>query len=159
MKNVTRVLPLLISLLPLPVAAGGGDDMKPYPEPDPSFDRMVFRLPAAEDESAFKVEIVVGKTLSVDCNKTSFGGTLERRVAEGWGYPYYVVEKVGGPMTTMMACPPGTEKREAFVSVRGDGFLQRYNSKLPVVVFVPRGFQVRYRLWAAQEQVGEATPE
>jgi len=105
------------------------------------------------------VEIVVGKTLSVDCNPTQFGGDLEQRTAEGWGYPFYVLEKVGGPVSTLMACPPGQERTEAFVAVRGAGFVQRYNSKLPVVVYIPEGFQARYRIWSAGPDVGQAQRE
>jgi ecotin len=42
------------------------------------------------------------------------------------------------------------------VAVRGEGFLLRYNSKLPVVVYVPNGFEVRYRIWRADESIGKA---
>ncbi len=38
-------------------------------------------------------------------------------------------------MSTMMACPPGTAKKRAFVPVVGDGFMLRYNSKLPLVIY------------------------
>ncbi len=150
----------LILLLPLTVLeAAAGDDMRPYPVAAPGFQRMVFRLPALENESDRKVEIVVGKTLSVDCNQTWFGGDLEKRVAEGWGYPYFVLHQAGGPASTMMACPPGEERIEAFVAVRGNGFLQRYNSQLPMVVYVPDGFAVRYRVWAAEQEMGHANPK
>jgi ecotin len=81
---------------------------------------------------------------------------LERRVAEGCGYPYFVLPKVGGPASTMMACPPGEEKTEAFVQVRGRGFIQPYNSKLSIVTYVPEGFSVRYRIWAAGDDIGDA---
>ena len=159
MKAVTRLL-FLASIFFLAVAvADETTNMKPYPAAEQGFERMVFRVPAEEDESAHKVEIIVGKILSVDCNRTSFGGVLERRVAEGWGYPYYVLEKVGGPMSTLMACPPGMENTDEFITVNGDGFLQRYNSKLPMVVYVPEGFEVRYRIWAAQQDIGQAEPE
>jgi len=159
MKTVTRLL-FLASILFLAVTlADETTNMKPYPAAEQGFERMVFRVPAVEDESAHKVEIIVGKILSVDCNRTSFGGVLERRVAEGWGYPYYVLEKVGGPMSTLMACPPGMENTDEFITVNGDGFLQRYNSKLPMVVYVPEGFEVRYRIWAAQQDIGQAKAE
>jgi ecotin len=120
---------------------------------------MVFRVPALENETERKIEIIVGKTMMVDCNRTWFGGDLERRVAEGWGFPYFVLERAAGPASTRMACPPGQEKHEAFVHVRGEGYLQRYNSKLPIVVYVPRGFQVRYRIWQAGQEVLNAAPE
>lgn len=159
MKSAIKVV-LPTSILFLMVAAADETtNMKPYPAAEDGFERMVFRVPVAEDESARKVEIIIGKTMSVDCNRTSFGGALERRVAEGWGYPYFVIEKIGGPMSTLMACPPGSQNTDEFVTVTGDGFLHRYNSKLPMVVYVPDGFEVRYRIWAAGEDIGYASSE
>lgn len=32
----------------------------------------------------------------------------------------------------------------------------RYNSKLPVVVYVPDGLEVSYRIWGADEKIGKA---
>jgi ecotin len=159
MQNVRSIL---ISALLFPfmaVASDAGMDLEPYPAAQYGFERMVFRVPAVDDESARKVEVLVGKILSVDCNMTSFGGNLEKRVAEGWGYPYFVIEKVGDPISTLMACPPGVENADKFVTVNGNGFLQRYNSKLPMVVYVPEGFEVRYRIWTTQEDIGRAAPE
>ena len=148
----------VLALVLPPVASAGqdADEMKPYPLPEPGVSRAVFRLPAVGNEQDRKVEILVGKTLLVDCNRSWFGGELDKRVAQGWGYSYFVLEKTAGPASTRMACPPGEEKTEAFVPVQGNGFLQRYNSKLPVVVYVPEGFEVRYRIWTAGDEVGYA---
>ena len=143
----------MVSNLP---AAGGADKMTPYPAADAGFVRMVFRVPEVENEADRKVEIIVGKTLTVDCNRTWFGGDLERRVAEGWGYPYFVLPAVGGPASTRMVCPPGEQKAEAFVQVRGGGYLQPYNSRLPIVTYIPEGFSVRYRIWAVSDGIGHA---
>jgi ecotin len=57
-----------------------------------------------------------------------------------------------------MACPDG-KKHEAFVPVIGDGFVLRYNSKLPIVIYTPKGVEVRYRLWSASEKVEKARAE
>jgi ecotin len=155
-----RMLVLFAVTFPVGVLAGGmEDDLKPYPAPEAGFERWVFRIPPLEQENDRKVEVIVGKTLSVDCNRTWFGGNLEQRAAKGWGYSFYVLEKVGGPATTLMACPPGQERTDAFVAVQGKGFLQRYNSKLPMVVYVPEGFQVRYRIWSAAPDISMAQPE
>jgi len=148
------LLVVLASLLPWAASAGqDADDLKPYPAAQKGSVRAVFRVPALENEADRKVEILVGKTLLVDCNRTWFGGNLEKRVVQGWGFRYFVLENVGPPASTMMGCPPEQEKSEAFVPVRGEGFLLRYNSKLPVVTYVPKGFEVRYRIWVAGEEV------
>ncbi|MDH4047251.1 MAG: serine protease inhibitor ecotin [Gammaproteobacteria bacterium] len=158
--NARLIALIMLASLPLIACAGNTDDaLNAYPAAEDGFERMVFRLPVANDESALKVEILVGKTLSVDCNRTSFGGSLESRVAEGWGYRYFVIEKIVGPMSTMMACPPESQKVDRFVAVTCEGFLQTYNSKLPVVVYVPEGFEVRYRIWTGRDEVGYAAPE
>lgn len=158
--KTTKSMVMLALLVPLGAGAGEAhDEMKPYPAAREGFQRMVFRVPVKQNEADRKVEIMVGKTLSVDCNRTWFMGRLEKQVAEGWGYPYFLLERAAGPASTRMACPPGEEKTEAFVSVRGEGFLQRYNSKLPVVVYVPKGFEVHYRIWSAGDDVGRAEAE
>ncbi|MNP29608.1 Ecotin precursor [compost metagenome] len=152
------------ALLTLTLAAGTSvqaaslKDVAPYPEAEKGFTRQVIHLPKQADESAFKLEVLAGKQLLVDCNRQRLGGTLEEKNLEGWGYNYYRLEKVMGPASTLMACPD-TAKKEAFVPVVGDGFLLRYNSKLPVVVYVPEGVEVRYRIWSASDDVKKATVE
>jgi ecotin len=154
------ILAAFAAFLSLGIAAGQDqDDMKPYPAAEAGLVRMVFRVPAVENEADRLVEIMVGKTLTVDCNQTAFEGDLDKRVVQGWGYSYFVLGKVVGPVSTRMACPPGEQKTEAFVRVGGEGFLQRYNSKLPMVTYVPEGFEVRYRIWTAGEEIGRAKSE
>ena len=120
---------------------------------------MVIPLQPLSDESARKVEILVGQKQKVDCNQHSFAGTLTEEVIYGWGYPYYELREVGPLISTLMACPPNEPQRDTFVVVHGNGFLQRYNSKLPVVVYVPTGFEVRYRIWEAGSEIGQAQAE
>lgn len=125
------------------------DDLAPFPKASEGQVQHVVRLPALDDEDLAKVQIIVGKTVTVDCNLRSFGGTLEERVAEGWGYNYYVLDDLGQGAATMMACPPGSE-REAFVGA-ADAPLLRYNSLLPLVVYTPDDVELRYRVWLAQD--------
>jgi len=141
-----------------PAMAASLKDVAPYPDAEKGFTRQVIHLPAQPDEYAYKLEILAGKTLEVDCNRQRLAGSLEERTLEGWGYTYYRLDKVGGPASTLMACPDGKKKMD-FVPVVGEGFMLRYNSKLPVVVYVPEGVEVRYRVWSASKDVKKAKVE
>jgi len=134
------------------------DDLKPWPPAAAGETRHVIRLPVMDDEDAHGVELVIGRELEIDCNRHWFGGKLERQVVSGWGYPLYRLTSVAGPASTMMACPV-EDKRTAFVAVNLEDPMLRYNSKLPVVVYVPEGFSVRYRIWSADGDAREAPIE
>ena len=151
---MTAILALSLAAA-APAMAASLKDIAPYPEAEKGFTRQVIHLPAQADESAYQLEILAGKTLKVDCNRQRLGGSLEERTLEGWGYSYYRLDKVSGPASTLMACPDG-KKTEAFVPVVGEGFMLRYNSKLPVVVYVPKDVEVRYRVWSAAAETSTA---
>ena len=133
--------------------------MDPYPPAEKGYKRMVIHLQPLANEDNNKLELIIGKTLKVDCNQHSFGGQLVEKVAEGWGFPYFILKSVSEPVSTLMACPPDKQQLETFVQVRSNEGLLRYNSKLPVVVYVPNGFEVHYRIWTAGEETGVAQAE
>lgn len=128
---------------------GAADALKAFPAAAAGQTRHVITLPAQTDESALKVELILGKTQTEDCNRQVFGGRLETRTAEGWGYDYYVLPALGNAASTLMGCPPGSE-RQAFVTTQEQPLI-RYNSRLPVVVYAPSDVEVRYRVWRAGE--------
>lgn len=125
------------------------DALKAFPAATAGQTRHVIALPAQTDESTLKIELILGKTLTADCNRQFFGGRLETRTAEGWGYDYYVLPALGNAASTLMACPPGSA-RQAFVTTQEQPLI-RYNSRLPVVVYAPSDVEVRYRIWRAGE--------
>jgi ecotin len=122
-------------------------NMRPYPAAEKGQKRHVIQLPELADESVAKVELIVGRTMNVDCNHHRFGGQIEERTAEGWGYNYYVLKDLGQGMATQMGCG-NTATRSVFVT-SPDQPLIRYNSKLPVVIYAPADVEVRYRIWRA----------
>jgi ecotin len=126
------------------------DNMKAFPPADAGMVRYVLQLPEQDDESAVQVELLVGRTVQLDeQNRYFFGGQLERQVIEGWGFPRYVVEKLGPMAGTLMAVDPNSPKVDRFITLGGEPYLIRYNSRLPVVVYVPEDAEVRYRIWRA----------
>ena len=149
---------LLLSATATLANAAKLEDVAPYPKAEDGFVRQVIHLPQQAHEENFKVEVLAGKTLTVDCNRQRLGGSLEEKTLEGWGYPYYRLDKVSGPASTLMACPQGKSRKD-FVPVVGDGFLLRYNSKLPIVIYAPKDIEVRYRIWSASEKVEHARAE
>ncbi|AIO31278.1 ecotin family protein [Burkholderia cenocepacia] len=137
---------------PASAPAVPAESIKMFPQPTAGQQRVVIALPALENEGDARVELMIGKTLQTDCNQQWFGGELTAEDVKGWGYTYYRLADVKGPASTLMACP-GQAPQQRFVQVRGGEQLLRYNSRLPLVVYVPEGFEVRYRVWNASKEV------
>lgn len=135
---------------PPAAAIDPSSDLAAFPAARDGQTRHVIHLPAHSDEDAMKVELIVGKTVKIDCNHHAFNGRIETRTAEGWGYDYYVLESLGAGVSTMMGCPPGSE-RDAFVRSPNQQLI-RYNSRLPLVVYAPADTEVRYRIWRADAE-------
>ena len=113
--------------------------------------RHVIRLPKQQDESAFRVELIIGKTVKTDAsNSYFFGGTLETETIPGWGFDRYILRKLGPMAGTLMAVDPDAPQVERFISIGDETRLLRYNSRVPLVVYVPAGVEVRHRLWRAE---------
>ncbi len=112
--------------------------------------RYVLQLQEQPNESTYKVELIVGKTVHTDSqNQYFFGGRIEAETIKGWGYTRYVVSALGPMAGTLVASDPDAPKVERFIALGGEPYLVRYNSRLPIVVYAPEGVEVRYRLWAS----------
>ena len=113
--------------------------------------RHVINLPEREDETAFRVELIIGKTVKTDAiNRYFFSGTLETESIPGWGFDRYILRQLGPMAGTLIAVDPDTPQVERFISLGDEARLLRYNSRLPLVVYVPSGVEVRHRLWHAE---------
>lgn len=131
--------------------------MQPFPKPQANDQRLVIRLPQRQNEQNLLVRIIPGKNATVDCNSQSYTGSLDTKTLEGWGYDFYVLRTDGKMMSTMMACPANS-KRTAFVPVAAAQQTISYNSRMPLVYYVPKGFTVKYEVFVPQ-QLGFAKPE
>ncbi|HCB9181508.1 TPA: serine protease inhibitor ecotin [Klebsiella pneumoniae] len=160
MKKITTLAVSLLTAACMSAGALAADQplekVAPFPKAEKGMKRQVIQLPQQQDESALKVELMIGQTLEVDCNHHRLGGELESKTLEGWGYDYYVFEKLSGPVSTMMACPDGKKEKKVVTAGLGDDAMLRYNSKLPIVVYTPSNVDVKYRIWRADETIGNA---
>ena len=140
---------VLLFLFAVPTGQAA-DNMKAFPPAEDGMVRHVLQLPKQADESAFKVELIVGKTVQVDEHNTYFfGGRMEEETIQGWGFTRYKVSQLGPLAGTLMAVDPNAPKVARFITLGGDPYFIRYNSRVPVVVYVPEGVEVRYRIWTA----------
>jgi ecotin len=148
MKTAVALAVLLAAAIPRAYAAA--DPMQAFPPAEPGQVRHVIAVPPLASEADRHVELIVGKTVSTDArNRYFFGGRLERETIRGWGYDRYMLKELGPMAGTLMAVDPNEPKVERFVPLRGEPKLLRYNSRLPIVVYVPEGVEVRYRIWRA----------
>jgi ecotin len=138
---------LLISPL---LSAADHSPLKAFPEARQGMLRFVIELPHKErdEEQNFRVQLLVGKTMQTDgVNQIRLGTSIEALPLKGWGYIYYEVKPEPASLSTMMAAPQGAPKITQFVTTAP--LLIHYNSRLPVVVYVPDGYEVRHRVWTA----------
>ena len=144
----------VIWILSTAISAQAAGIMKAFPPAGEGMVRYVLQLPKQDDECVFKLELIVGKTVQVDeKNRYFFGGNIEKETIKGWGYPRYNVSKIGPLAGTRMAIDPNAPKVTRFITLGGEPYIIRYNSRLPIVVYVPEGVEVRYRIWATGAQL------
>ena len=150
--TVSRLLILITGLSSLQLTASTDipSQLKAFPGATEGFNRLVIQLPHKQrgEEDNYKLELIAGKTMMTDgVNKLRLGSILDPQTLTGWGYTYYQVIGSDNVMSTMMAVPEGHQQVEEFVG--GNPLLIRYNSRLPIVIYAPLGYEIRYRIWQA----------
>ena len=128
------------------------DNLKAFPPAEPGMARYVLELPPEADESLLKLELLVGKTVLTDPqNRYFFAGKINEENIPGWGFTRYKVSQLGTMAGTLMSIDPHAAKVERFISLGGEPYLIRYNSRLPVVIYVPDDAEVHYRIWRTSQ--------
>jgi ecotin len=151
-RKSVLLIPVLCFIASAVFGGGEADPMeatrnleKAFPAAEAGMVRHAILLPPKKNEADFKVELIVGKKTTVDsANAAFYSGKIEEVNIQGWGYTRYVVKNLGNIGQTLIG---GGMPEERFVSLRP--ILVRYNSRLPIAVYVPNGAEVRYRLWSA----------
>ncbi|MCL1137168.1 serine protease inhibitor ecotin [Shewanella pneumatophori] len=125
-------------------------DTKMYPKPEAGQVQHILTLPKLDNENDYMVEIEIGQSRMVDCNKHSLNGDLQQLTVKGWGYNYYQVDNITDGPSTMMACFEQV-KTEQFLTIRSD-LMMKYDSRTAKVFYLPENTQIRYRVWQATSE-------
>ncbi|MEC4114176.1 ecotin family protein [Myroides pelagicus] len=146
MKKILAVLTLFVAATTMTMGQTINRlDTSIFPKPEKGYKQVLIEVPHSDNDHNKKIEFSIGKVIQVDgCNKYMLGGTLEKKDLKGWGYSYYEFSSKGDVASTMMACPDVAKKME-FVSSQVE--VVRYNGKLPIVIYVPENFQVRFKIY------------
>ncbi len=122
-----------------------------FPKPEKGQVQYIIDVPHSTKDDTKKIEFFVGKMTETDaCNNHGLMGQFEERDLQGWGYNYYEFKTDGQIRSTMMGCPDA-KKIQQFVSSTGQ--LVRYNGRLPIVIYVPEGYEVRYKIYTTNDEV------
>lgn len=134
-------------------------ELKAFPSSVANKQRFVITLLAKpQEESQLKVELIVGKTMQTDgVNHHWLLNSIEEKSLEGWGYSYYQIDDSANAASTRMA--PLINQGSITQFVTAAPLLIRYNSRLPIVVYAPIGYEVKYRIWSALETLENANKE
>lgn len=130
-------------------------ELKAFPAAKDKMERLVIVLPHKErgEDDGFQIELIVGKMMETDgVNHLGLDASIKEQDLKGWGYKYYEVFGSDRTITTLIGVEPGTPTVNKFVT--GSSIKIRYNSRLPIVIYVPagEGYEVRYRIWSAAEE-------
>lgn len=124
-------------------------DFKHFPKPLKGLKQFIIELNSKNNEQNYLVEFYIGKEVFVDmCNAYGMNGKLEKKTVSGYNFPYYELTSDGKIFSTLKSC--GTDEViEKFITVAVE--VIHYNSKLPIVIYAPEGFEIRYRIFKSTE--------
>lgn len=117
-------------------------------------EKHVINLPAKENESMYRIEIVQGKFLNVEsCNQYSFfTGEIVKKELKNYGYNYYTLNGFDDSkiISTTKYCPEN--KTDRFIPITNSILYFIYNSKLPIVLYTPKNVKIKYRIFKKQSE-------
>ena len=152
----------LSALAALPAVAIPRLNLTGYPEPAPGLKRWVIQpsglLPKSADPfiSAhpldWRIQLIAGQTVTLDCNTKRLAGSgmTMRMLPKASGKALFEVKGPLAVISTKMACPDDQPIRTSFLSLGKQPYLVPYNASWPIVVDLPLGTELRWRIWKAE---------
>lgn len=146
--TIINIFTVMISLTVF--AASEHPQLKAFPDAEEGMERFVITLPNKKrgEEDNLKVELVPGKFMLTDgINIVRHSSSIESHPLKKWGYTFYEIVGRDVVISTNISVATGTKKIKRFVS--GRPLMIFYNSRLPIVIYAPKGYSVQYRIWHA----------
>ena len=128
-------------------------EVSTFPKAEKGMVQYVIEVPygGMESDNNKRIEVMVGKYEEVDkCNRHFLNGKLEQKELKGWGYNYYEFKTDGNTMSTMMGC---NDSSTVSKFITGESTMLSYNGRMPIVVYVPEGYEVKYKIYKAEDDV------
>ena len=119
-------------------------DLESFPIADIGYKKVYIHVPEENEEENFKIELFIGKSVDVDCNNYFMLGQINEEILDGFGYKYYKIISNGEIAGTKIGCLDNL-KTNKFVYIQPKTL--EYNSKIPVVIYVPYDFEVKYKIY------------
>jgi ecotin len=120
-----------------------------YPKPDSKSVQKVITLAPIADEDSHYVEIMVGKKTTTDaCNTYVLQGELKVDYAQDSHNHFYKFTTDGTIMSSAVGCLD-TKTFEKVAYAQSENV--KYDSKNPIVVYVPKGYEVDYKIWSSSK--------
>lgn len=123
-------------------------NLEHYPAPAAHQKRVIIHLPSLPDGIEGKLEVQGGKLMSVDCNYHVLNGSIKNIGLDGWDYPLYSLEVDEYGVSPLRICTSPEQIR----FVPGPSEMIRYNSDMPVVLYMNEDVQVRYHIWTVSRK-------
>ncbi len=129
-------------------------DITPFPKAEKGMRQVVIEVPHSNNDANKKIEIFVGKSMQTDgCNRIWLSGQFSKSELKGWGYDYLTFKTDGSTPSTNMACPNAAPKNEF---VKSQGYFTDYNGRMPIVLYIPDGYEAKFRIYKAEKDLYSA---
>ncbi|WP_413744649.1 ecotin family protein [Synechococcus sp. MIT S9451] len=137
-------------------------DLSGYPAPAAGLQRWVIQpsglLPQSSDPLIsshpidWRVQLIVGKEVELGCNNTWLSGPAltMKRLPQAVGKALFVLNGPLVVMSTRKLCASDEPHKRSFLTLGKQPYLVPYNASWPIVVDLPEGVKLRWRVWKAE---------
>ncbi|AFR34801.1 ecotin family protein [Riemerella anatipestifer] len=107
------------------------------------YEHLSITLPKKPNENELHLEMTPGKWHKVDCNSYGLLGNIEEKKDQETDISYYLYDTDGNMRSTMMACPDMTLTNKFVV---GESKTINYTSNAPIIIFYPKGYEIKLKV-------------